>query len=60
MERYNVNYKKGLDNIQIDKRKKENLVNYDTTVKTKSIKSIIMKLYMIIILLIYHFYFVKY
>ena len=42
MERYNVNYKKGLDNIQIDKRKKENLVNYDTTVKTKSIKSIIM------------------
>ncbi len=42
MERYNVDYKKGLDNIQIDKRKKENLVNYDTTVKTKSIKSIIM------------------
>lgn len=39
--RYNPDVNKGLNDEQIQKRKEENLVNYDTTVPTKSIKSII-------------------
>ncbi len=41
MQRYNPDYKIGLNQEQIDKRKAEKLVNFDTTVKTKSIRSII-------------------
>lgn len=41
VERYNPNIEKGLNDEQINKRKLENLVNYDTTLPTKSIKSII-------------------
>ena len=41
MQRYNPNHKTGLNYEQVNKRKQENLVNFDTTVKTKSIKSII-------------------
>ena len=41
MQRYNPDYKTGLNYEQVNKRKEENLINYDTTVKTKSIRSII-------------------
>ena len=41
IERYNPNIEEGLSNIQVEKRKKEGLVNFDTTSPTKSIKSII-------------------
>ena len=41
MQRYNPDYKTGLTHEQVNKRKEENLINYDTTVKTKSIRSII-------------------
>ena len=41
LERYNPDYKTGLNYGQVNKRKQENLVNIDTTVKTKSIRSII-------------------
>ena len=41
LERYNPDYKTGLNYEQVNKRKQENLVNIDTTVKTKSIRSII-------------------
>ena len=41
MQRYNPDYKIGLTDEQIIKRKEEKLINIDTTVKTKSIKSII-------------------
>lgn len=39
--RYEPNVEEGLNNLQIEKRREENLVNYDTTVPTKSIKTII-------------------
>ena len=39
--RYNPTIEKGLSNEQVEKRKKENLVNYDTNVTTKSIKQIL-------------------
>ena len=41
LERYNPDYKIGLNCKQVSKRKEENLINVDTTVKTKSIKSIV-------------------
>ncbi len=41
MQRYNPDYKVGLNYEQVNERKKDNLVNFDTTVKTKSIRSII-------------------
>ena len=41
MERYNPEYSNGLSYEQVNKRKEEKAINYDTTVKTKSIKSII-------------------
>ena len=41
IERYQPNIKEGLNEEQINQRKLENLVNYDTNVPTKSIKSII-------------------
>ena len=41
MERYNPNIKCGLTNEQVEERKQNNLVNYDTTITTKSIKSIV-------------------
>ena len=41
IERYNTAIDEGLNEEQIEKRKQENLVNYDTTLPTKSIKSII-------------------
>ena len=41
IERYNPNIEEGLSNNQAEKRKKEGLVNFDTTSPTKSIKSII-------------------
>ncbi len=41
IERYFPEINKGLSEEQIEKRKQENLVNQDTTVPTKSIKSII-------------------
>ena len=39
--RYNPSIEKGLSNEQVEKRKKENLVNYDTNITTKSIKQIL-------------------
>ena len=41
-ERYNPNINDGLNEEQIQARKLQNLINYDTTVPTKSIKSIIL------------------
>lgn len=41
IERYNPNINDGLTSEQINKRKKENLVNFDTSVPTKSIKQIL-------------------
>lgn len=41
MQRYNPDYKTGLNYEQVNKRKEEKLINVDTTVKTKSIRSII-------------------
>ena len=41
IKRFNPNIKKGLNNTEIESRIKENLVNYDTTVPTKSIKRIL-------------------
>ncbi|MBR6034081.1 MAG: HAD-IC family P-type ATPase [Clostridia bacterium] len=40
-KRYNPNIHDGLSSIEIEERKKEGLVNFDTTVPTKSIKAII-------------------
>lgn len=40
-ERYNQNLKHGLSNEQVQNRINENLVNYDTSVPTKSIKRIL-------------------
>ena len=41
MQRYNPDYKTGLNYEQVNKRREEKLFNIDTTVKTKSIRSII-------------------
>ena len=41
MNRYNPSIEEGLNDDQIEERKKENLVNYDTTLPTKSIKQIL-------------------
>lgn len=41
MERFNPNIYIGLNNEQVNKRKKENLVNIDNTIPTKSVKQII-------------------
>lgn len=41
IERYNPSITEGLNNDQIEQRKKENLVNYDTSIPTKSIKKIL-------------------
>lgn len=41
VKRYKPNIHTGLSDEQIDERKKDNLVNYDTSVPTKSIKRII-------------------
>lgn len=41
VERYNPSIDKGLNEKQIEERKQARLVNYDTTVPTKSIKSIV-------------------
>ena len=41
MQRYNPDYKTGLNYEQVNKRREEKLINIDTTVKTKSIRSII-------------------
>ena len=42
-ERYNPDLNFGLTETQIEERKKAGLVNYDTTVKSKSFKSIIIE-----------------
>ena len=39
--RYNPNLNEGLSNEQIKKRIEDKLVNYDTSIPTKSIKNII-------------------
>lgn len=41
MERYTPNLNEGLNTEQVEKRKAENLINYDTSVPTKSIKRIL-------------------
>lgn len=41
IERFNPDISKGLTDEQVEQRKKENLVNYDTSVPTKSIKRIL-------------------
>ena len=41
IERYNPDISTGLNDEQINKRKKENLINFDTSIPTKSIKQII-------------------
>lgn len=41
IERFSPNYKFGLSNKQVKERYEQNLVNYDTTVPTKSIKKIL-------------------
>lgn len=41
VKRYNVSYNDGLSSKQVEERINDNLVNYDSTVKTKSIGSII-------------------
>lgn len=41
IKRYNVDINKGLSNEQVNKRINDGLVNYDTSVPTKSIKQII-------------------
>ena len=41
MKRYNPDINKGLNNEQVNERIEENLVNYDSSVPTKSIKQII-------------------
>ena len=46
VQRYNPDYKTGLNYEQVNKRKEENLINYDTTVKTKSIRSIIIQIFL--------------
>ena len=40
-KRYNPNFKSGLSNEQVNERIKENLINHDTTVPTKSVKRIL-------------------
>ena len=42
MKRLNPNIKRGLTDKEIEERIKNNLTNYDTEVKTKSIKQIIL------------------
>ena len=41
IERFNPTMENGLNSEQIEQRKKENLVNYDTSIPTKSIKRIL-------------------
>ena len=41
MERYNPDLSLGLTKLQVEQRKKDRLVNYDTNINTKSIKTII-------------------
>lgn len=41
IKRYNPDIQKGLNNVEIESRIREKLVNYDTTVPTKSIKRIL-------------------
>ena len=41
IERFNPDINKGLTYEQVKKRKEDNLVNYDTSVPTKSIKRIL-------------------
>ena len=41
IQRFNPDISKGLTDEQVEQRKKENLVNYDTSVPTKSIKRIL-------------------
>ena len=41
IKRFNPDISKGLTDEQVEQRKKENLVNYDTSVPTKSIKRIL-------------------
>ena len=36
-----IDYEKGLTREEVETRKKRNLVNYDTTVPTKSVKQIV-------------------
>ena len=43
IKRYNSDINKGLTNEQIKERKENNLVNKDTTKKSKSIKAIIIE-----------------
>lgn len=43
VKRYNPSINEGLNNEQIEERKKDGLVNYDTTVPTKGTKSIIIE-----------------
>lgn len=40
-KRYNPNFKSGLNNEQVNERIKENLINHDSTVPTKSVKRIL-------------------
>ena len=53
IEKYKLNIEEGLSNIQVEKRKKEGLVNFDTTSPTKSIKSIIISNFLYIIAIIF-------
>lgn len=41
IKRYEANLKKGLTMSQVESRFTQNLINYDTTIKTKSVKQII-------------------
>lgn len=43
LNRYEPNIKEGLTEQQVEKRKQENLVNYDTTLPTKSVKQILLE-----------------
>ena len=43
IKRYDVSSDKGLSKKQVEERISSNLVNYDTSVKTKSIKEIVIK-----------------
>ena len=43
IKRYDVSSDKGLSKKQVEERISSNLVNYDTSVKTKSVKQIVIK-----------------
>lgn len=43
LNRYNPTIEEGLTQAQVEERKQENLVNYDTTLPTKSIKQILVE-----------------